>query len=138
MADKNYTNKLGIDVSEFKRAMSEINANLKNLHSQIKYNTIASGEYNQVIKLYNETIDKSIEKEKMLEDDLKRLKNAREQDTKAIANAEKRLYDQKTATENLKQEMQEYIETQKKASDAVDKHSIKLNTLGYKRNRGRF
>lgn len=131
MADKNYTNKLGIDVSEFKRAMSEVNANLKNLRSQIKYNTIASGEYNQVIKLYNETIDKSIEKEKMLEDELKRLKNATEQDSKAIANAEKRLYDQKTATENVKQEMQEYIETQKKASDAADKHSIKLNTLSY-------
>ena len=37
MANSEYLNKVGIDTSEFQREMKKINANLKNLGTQIKF-----------------------------------------------------------------------------------------------------
>ena len=129
MAKNEYTNKLGIDTSEFKRAMSEINANLKNLKSQINYATIASDSYNGKIELLTKNIDENVKKEKLLEEELERVKNATEKDVKAIASAEEKLYKQKSATALARQDLDKFKESHENAGKAQDIHKVKIDAV---------
>ncbi|MBR1453613.1 MAG: phage tail tape measure protein, partial [Lachnospiraceae bacterium] len=129
MTGNNYTNKLGVDTNEFKKAMKELNAGLNSLKQQINYAAASSGDYNNRIELLTKNISENVKKEELLEEVLKKLKDATNKDVKAIANAEAALYKQKTATELAKKDLDKFKTAHDESMIAEDKHKVKIDTL---------
>ena len=131
MADKNYTNKIGIDTSEAQRGLKEINATLKDLKASVQYATVASQDFNSKLVLLNKIVDENVEKEKLLENEYNKLANATDKNFIAITKAHEALEKQRTATELARQDVEKFTEANIAAKKAADEHTIKINTLSY-------
>lgn len=131
MADKNYTNKIGIDTSEAQRGLKEINASLKDLKASVQYATVASQDFNSKLVLLNKIVDENVEKEKLLENEYNKLANATDKNFIAITKAHEALEKQRTATELARQDVEKFTEANIAAKKAADEHTVKINTLSY-------
>ncbi len=131
MADKNYTNKIGVDTSEAQRGLKEINASLKDLKASVQYASVASQDFNSKLVLLNKILDENVEKEKLLENEYNKLANATDKDVVAITKAHEALERQRTATELARQGVKNFTKANEDAKKAADEHAVKINTLSY-------
>ena len=131
MADKNYTNKIGVDTSEAQRGLKEISVSLKDLKASVQYATVASQDFNSKLVLLNKIVDENVEKEKLLENEYNKLANATDKDVIAITKAHEALERQRTATELARQDVKNFTKANEDARKAADEHAVKINTLSY-------
>lgn len=131
MLDKNYTLKMGVDVSELRQAKKEISSSLKEISAGIKYATVASADYNSRLELLNKNVEENAKMEDALRQELEKLRSAQSLDLEAIKKKNTELLKQQTRTELAKQDLERFTEAHEKAIKAEDDHAIKLNTLSY-------
>ncbi|MBR4314065.1 MAG: phage tail tape measure protein, partial [Lachnospiraceae bacterium] len=131
MTDKNYTLKMGVDVSELRQAKKEISSSLKEISAGIKYATVASADYNSRLELLNKNVKENAKMEDALRKELEKLRSAQTLDLEAIKKKNTELLNQQTRTELARQDLERFTEAHEKAIKAEDNHAIKLNTLSY-------
>ncbi len=131
MDKQNYTAKFGIDASEFKRELSLINSNLKNLAAQVKLNAISNADYEKSINTLNDVINENVRKEKMLSDELETLRKNSPQDIKAITDKETALKKQQVITISSKKALEDFKEASEKAKKETELQTVKIDMLSH-------
>lgn len=131
MSENNYTAKFGIDVSEFKKELSQINANLKNLKEQVKLNALSNADYEKSINTLNDVINENVKKEKALSDELEILRKNSPQDLKAITDKDTALKKQQATTILSRKALEDFKEASKKAKKETELQTVKIDVLSH-------
>ena len=118
MTDKNYTLKMGVDVSELRQAKKEISSSLKEISAGIKYATVASADYNSRLELLNKNVKENAKMEDALRKELEKLRSAQTLDLEAIKKKNTELLNQQTRTELARQDLERFTEAHEKAIKA--------------------
>lgn len=118
MADKNYTNKLGIDTSEFTKAIKEANANLKVLAQQVNKTRLNTVDYNTAVESLEKNITEHKNKLSALKQKYETLKDSLGENATATKKVEAEVEKEKNAVISAEQALKNYKVSLNNTSDS--------------------